>query len=185
MSNGKTEHERLLEEFSQKLLRKVGMNKGMSVLDFGCGSGIYTIPAAKVVGEKGKVIALDRDAVVLDELMRKAESEGLGNVEKMRTSGELKIDLREESIDMVLLYDVFHDDYFPQMSGRRKLLDKFYRILKPNGILSVYPKHIGPGKIKAEVESANFVLEHEYSGTLIHDNKDIEGQVLNFRKRTR
>ncbi len=187
MSAGKIRRKRgkQLEEIARRLLSKVGVDNGKTVLDFGCGSGSYTIPAAKIVGGEGKVIALDKDATALDELMRKAESEGLGNIKKMRTSGELKIDLREKSIDMVLLYDVFHDDYFPQMSGRRKLLDKFYRILKPNGILSVYPKHIGPGKIKAEVESANFVLEHEYSGALIHDNKDIEGQVLNFRKRTR
>ncbi len=164
----------------------MGVDNGKTVLDFGCGSGIYTIPAAKIVGGEGKVIALDKDAVVLDELMRKAESEGLENIKKMRTSGELKIDLREKSVDVVLLYDVFHDCYFPQMSERRKLLDKFYKILKPNGILSVYPKHMDSGRIKAEIESANFVLEHEYSGTLIHDNKDIEdSQVMNFRKRTR
>lgn len=188
MSAGKIrrKHDEQLEEIARRLLRKVGIDNGKTVLDFGCGSGSYTIPAARIVGGEGKVIALDKDAVVLDELMRKAESEGLENIKKMRTSGELKIDLREKSIDMVLLYDVFHDYYFLQTSERRKLLGKFYRILKPNGILSVYPKHMDSGKIKAEIESANFVLEHEYSGALIHDNKDIEGgRVLNFRKRTR
>jgi len=36
---------------------------------------------------------------------------------------------------------------------------------------------------KEEIESANFYLEREYSGTLIQDNEDIEqGKVLNFRK---
>jgi len=44
-------------------------------------------------------------------------------------------------------------------------------------------KHM-ESEAKEEIESANFYLEREYSGTLIHDNEDIEkGKVLNFRKR--
>ena len=37
---------------------------------------------------------------------------------------------------------------------------------------------------KEETENANFYLENEYAGTLIHDNEDIEkGKVLNFGKK--
>jgi len=42
------------------VLRAVGVRGGLTVLDFGCGSGNYSIPAAKIVGEKGKVYTLDK-----------------------------------------------------------------------------------------------------------------------------
>lgn len=177
-------HEKRLEEIARKLLRKVGVDKGMTVLDFGCGSGSYTIPAAKLVGEGGGVFALDKDKTVLDDLMRKARSKGLRNAQRIETSGKLKIDLREDSVDVVLLYDVFHDYYFPRRDERRRLLDEVYRVLKPGGVLSVYPKHVELEKIKAEIEGVNFNLEREHSGILIHDDKDLERSlVLNFRKK--
>jgi len=41
-------------------------------------------------------------------------------------------------------------------------------------------------EVRAEIEGANFYMEREYFGTLIHDNKDIEtGKVINFRKKSR
>ncbi len=90
------------------------------MLDFGCGSGTYTIPAARIVGAQGRVYALDKDKGALDELMQKAGSAGLKNIERMETSGG-KIELTDESVDVVLLFDVFHSYYFPQASDRRSL----------------------------------------------------------------
>ena len=49
-----------LKEKAEKFLKEVGIRKDQTVLDWGCGSGYYTIPAAKIVGDKGKVYALDK-----------------------------------------------------------------------------------------------------------------------------
>nr|QNO57781.1 arsenite methyltransferase [Methanosarcinales archaeon ANME-1 ERB7] len=172
-----------LEAHPFEVLEKAGIKRGKTVLDFGCGSGTYTIPAAKIVGEEGKVYALDKDKKVLDELMQKAESAGFGNIKRIDASGELKIPLQDESVDIVLLYDVFHSYYFSQVADRKKLLEEIYRVSKPDAFISVWPKHM-ESEAKEEIESANFYLEREYPGTLIHDNEDIEqGKVLNFRKK--
>jgi ubiquinone/menaquinone biosynthesis C-methylase UbiE len=172
-----------LEAHAFEVLEKAGIKRGKTILDFGCGSGTYTIPAAKIVGEEGKVYALDKDKKVLDELMQKAESAGLRNIKRIDASGELKIPLEDESVDVVLLYDVFHSYYFSQVADRRELLEEVYRVSKRDALISVWPKHI-ESEAKEEIESANFYLEREYAGTLIHDNEDIEkGKVLNFRKR--
>jgi len=161
----------------------VGIKRGQTVLDFGCGSGMYTIPAAEIVGEQGKIYALDKDKKVLDELMRKAKSAGLKNIEGVETSSEPKIDLTDESVDVVLLFDVFHSYYFPQVDDRRRVLNEIYRIMKPSAFVLVWPKHM-ESEAKDEIESADFYLESKYTGTLIHDNHDHEkGQILNFRKR--
>ncbi len=177
--------EKWIKEDGEKLLKDIGVKKGQKVLDFGCGSGIYTIPTARIVNEEGKVYALDKDKEALDELMQKAESAGLRNIVRMDTSGELEIELADESVDVVLLFDVFHSYYFPQADDRRRLLDEIRRILRPRAFISVWPKHM-ESEAKYEIEGANFYLESEYSGTLIHDNKDSEkGQVMNFRKGNR
>jgi tRNA A58 N-methylase Trm61 len=74
-----------LESQAFEVLQRAGITRGQIVLDFGCGSGMYTIPAAKIVGEQGRVYALDKDKQALDELMQKAKSTGLRNIERMDT----------------------------------------------------------------------------------------------------
>ena len=167
-----------------KILQRIGIKKGQTVLDFGCGSGTYTIPVAKIVGKEGKVYALDKDKNELDNLMKKAKLGGLKNIRRMATSGDLRIELPDESVDVSLLFDVFHRHYFPQIDDRKRLMDEIYRITKTNGFVSVWPKHM-ESEVRAEIEGANFYLEKEYLGILIHDNKDIEtGKVINFRKKS-
>jgi len=168
-----------------KTLQRIGMKRGQTVLDFGCGSGTYTIPVAKIVGEEGKVYALDKDKNALDNLMVKAKLDHLKNIRRMTTSGELSIDLPDESVDVSLIFDVFHRYYFPQIEDRKMLMDEIYRITKTNGFVSIWPKHM-ESEVRDEIEGANFYMEKEYFGTLIHDNKDIEaGKVINFRKKSR
>ena len=171
-----------LESQALKVLQQIGIVRGQTVLDFGCGSGTYTIPAAKIVGEKGRVYAVDKDNEVLDGLMKEVELAGLGNIVKMETSGKLEVELNDESIDVVLLFDVFHPYYFSEASDRRKLLGEIYRIMKPSAFISVWTKHM-ESEAEDEIKEANFHLEKEFYETLIHDDKDLkEGRILNFRK---
>jgi ubiquinone/menaquinone biosynthesis C-methylase UbiE len=168
-----------------KILQRIGIKDGQTILDFGCGFGTYTIPVAKIVGKQGEVYALDKDKNALDSLMKKAKLGRLKNIRMMATSGELRIELPDESVDATLLFDAFHRHYFPQIADRKRLMDEIYRITKTEGFVSVWPKHM-ESEVRGEIEGANFYLEKEYLGTLIHDNKDIEtGKVVNFRKKLR
>jgi ubiquinone/menaquinone biosynthesis C-methylase UbiE len=154
------------------------------VLDFGCGSGTYTIPVAKIVGTRGRVYALDKDKHAVDNLIKKAQLARLKNIGRIVTSGELTIELPDKSVDVTLLFDVFHHYYFPQMSDRKRLLDEIHRITKTDGFVSVWPKHM-EAEVEGEMEAANFCPEDVFLETLIHDNKDIEaGKVINFRKKS-
>ena len=171
-----------LEGIGERFLRKVGIRRGQVVLDFGCGSGNYTIPIAKIVGSEGIVYALDKNARSLDKLMRKAELEGLRNIRRMDTSGEVKIRLSDNSVDVVLLYDIFW--YFPPWDPKlTKLLAEVYRISKPGALISVLPKHVDPIRLKDKVEDAGFKLKNKLSGIIIHDGTLEEGYVLNFIKK--
>jgi len=171
-----------LESYALKILEKSGIKQGESVLDFGCGSGAYAIPAAKIVGGKGEIYALDKDKHALDELMATARRAGLENIKRIDSSGNLKIELEDESVDSVLLFDVFHSYYFPENHQRNKLLGEIQRVLKPGGALLVYPKHMET-EAEKEIRSLNFPVQTTCSGTLIHDGKDLlAGDVLVFRK---
>lgn len=177
------------QEAGKRLLKRIGIAKGEIVLDFGARVGYYSIPAAKVVGRKGIVNALDKDGGALDELMRIAKSEGVENIKRLDTSGELTIPLSSESVDVVLLYDVLH-----LIDARDLLYKEVQRILRPDGLLSVYPKHnkldspgwglkdMAPGDIIKEIERHGFSFTEECCGELSHDDGFNPGCVLNFRK---
>ncbi|EMR73877.1 methylase involved in ubiquinone/menaquinone biosynthesis, partial [Thaumarchaeota archaeon SCGC AB-539-E09] len=162
--------ERWLEGKGEAVLIEVGLRKSHFVLDFGCGSGNYAIPAATIVGEKGVVYALDKNRWKLDDLVRKAESKGLRNIVRIDTSGEIDTGLEDNSIDVILLYDVFW--YFP-LSDRRllMLMDELYRVSKPDSLLSVYPKHIDSERLREKIESRGFIFKNMFSGNLLHDNR--------------
>ena len=177
-------------EAGEKLLRLVGIREHQKVLDFGCGSGNYTLPAARIVGRSGLVYALDKDKKVLNELMHKAESMGMKNIFRIDVLKDSEIPLDNESIDVVLLFDVLHFYYFPEEDSRKHLLRDIQRILKPGAILLLCPTHLQSymepklEQVKREISRANFAFECEYSETLIiHDRNLEENKVICFRKK--
>ena len=172
--------EKWLDGKGEAILREVGIKKGHVVLDFGCGSGNYTIPAAKIVGEKGVVYALDKNRWKLDNLMRRAGSHGLRNIIRIDTSGEIDTRLNDGSIDVILLYDVFW--YFPLRDTRlTALLDELYRVSKPDALLSVFPKHIDSKRLKEKIEGQGFTFTNALSGNMLHDNRLEKGEIFNFK----
>ena len=178
-----------LEKSSKKILEHIGIKSGQRVLDFGCGEGNYTIPAARIVGKRGLVYGLDKDKHVLDQLMGKAKSLGLENIRTLAIPEGSKIGLDSESIDVVLLYDIVHYYYYPGKKERRKLLREVYRVLKPNAVLSLYPTHLESGakpnlaEVEQEIAEVNFGLDSEYPEMImLHDNKLEKGRVINFKK---
>jgi ubiquinone/menaquinone biosynthesis C-methylase UbiE len=171
-----------LSEIASKAIESLGVKPGRTVLDFGCGSGIYTIPLARALGDRGKVYALDKDRGVLDNLMRRATSAGLSNIRRLDTPGGTRIALANDSVDLVLLFDVFHHYYFSSVAERQDLLGEVSRVLRPSGVLSVYPKHMET-EARSEIEEAGFSMQSELSMTLVHDRTDtVRGQIMNFRR---
>ena len=171
------------EKQGEDVLRRIGITEGQKVLDFGCGSGHYTIPIAKIVGDEGTVYALDKNSYSLNELMQRARIEKLTNIKRIDTSGEIKIYLDDESVDVVLLYDVFW--YFTVSDPRLpQLLSEVYRVSRPNALVSVYPKHIDPKKLQERLESARFRLKERLYDTFIHEGTLGRDFVINFSKAT-
>ena len=181
--------DRWKSDSAENIMRYIGIDRGQKILDFGCGSGNYTIPIAKVVGGQGVVYALDENEEDLNKLMNEAKSMGLENIVKLEASDKSRIPLSTESVGMVLLYDILHYYYFPEETDRRQLLREIYRVLKPNGILSLYPTHLETNKVpnleevRREIEDSSFTKESEYSDlTMAHEDNTEIGLVISFRK---
>jgi len=161
-------------------------------MDFGCGVGHYTIPAAQAVGPAGHVYALDKDGRVLQQLGAKAQDLGLSNIEALQTAGELRINYPDEAFDVILAYDVLH---YPER--REPLFTEFRRVLKEEGFLSVYPKHrrgdhplpsLGRmflDDVIEEIGQAGFGPKRRFYERLLHDDSYNQGIVLNFSRRAR
>ena len=182
----KSDVETWLKGDGDLFLKDIGIKKGQIVLDFGCGDGHYTIPAAKVVGKEGLVYAQDKEKEALDEMIKRAKKEGLENIRTIKTKGELKIGLKNKSLDAVLLYDILH---YHDIKERRKIYSEVYRVLKKGALLSVFPRHhkeymrLELEGVRKEIEKANFYFEGKFFKRLIHDDKYVKDYVFNFRKR--
>jgi len=176
-----------LKKDGQEFLKSIGLRKGQAILDFGCGQGHYALPAARLVGEEGKVYAEDKDKEALKELAKLIKKTKIKNIEIINR--ESKIPLEEKSLDFVLCYDVIH-----YLKERKIIYDEFYRVLRPEGIFSLYPKHhkndsplmelanLELKDIIKEVEEVGFSLQGKFFKRLFHDDYYNDGYILNFKK---
>ncbi len=114
-----------------KLLNAAGLKPGQKVLEVGCGPGFFTIPAAKIVGDKGKVYALDVNPVAVETVRRKIMENNLKNV-KIMLADASETGLPDESIDVAFLFGVIH-----ALEDVDAVMREMHRILKVKGILSV------------------------------------------------
>lgn len=119
-----------------KLLREAGVRPGMTVFDFGCGPGGFSIAAAGLVGPSGRVLAYDINPLALRSVGRAAAVRRMQNVVTVDSPGFSRVS--EGSVDAVLLYDVMHDIREPAA-----VLAAIHRILKPDGFLSTSDHHLG------------------------------------------
>jgi ubiquinone/menaquinone biosynthesis C-methylase UbiE len=151
----------------EKDLEKTGIREGQIVLDFGCGPGHYSIAAANIVGEQGKVYALDIHPLAIKAVEHKAKKKKLTNITTILSDRDTG--LPEESIDVVLLYDTIH-----MITDKRALLKELHRVMKPNGLLSIWVGHM---KVKdvSEVVTKNGLFSL----------RDQRGRLLNFEKGAR
>lgn len=177
---------RWIEEDGPKLLRRIGVKKGQTVMDFGSGNGDYTLILARAVGEEGKVYAVDKNKEVLGKLTKRFYGKGFGNIEDKFVSEETetptKIPLPGKSIDVGWFSDVLHDGYFKDEQKEELLLD-VYRILKEDGFIAVHPVHMEKDRLKRVIKSTGFYLEEEYQEVvLFHGNEFHEGRIFKFRK---
>lgn len=113
----------------EEMLHKIGLEPGFTLVDVGCGAGFFTLPAARLVGEAGKVYGLDADREAISRLRDKAAREDLRNLSLRLGKAEETI-LCEACADIVFFSIALHDFRDP-----RQVLMNARIMLKPKGRL--------------------------------------------------
>lgn len=170
------EFRRWLTDNAPALMQKIGVRNQQIVLDYGCGPGMFSIACASIVGMNGKVYALDVRSHVLEHLKESASIKGLHNIETMLIDkSNISIILADESIDVILLYDVLQE-----IDNKSGLLKELYRILRQDGFLSIFPMHIGTEKCLDIINGLGiFRFRDSYCPTGLQS----ASEVINFEKR--
>jgi ubiquinone/menaquinone biosynthesis C-methylase UbiE len=111
---------------------------GMTVMDVGCGVGWFSIPMARMVGDRGKVIAVDLQRQMLDMLRRRAEKTGVIDRIETHKCEQDRLGIKAEA-DFALVFAMLHE-----VPNQCRLLGEIYDCLKLGGnlLLAEPPLHV-------------------------------------------
>ncbi|MDD5289110.1 MAG: methyltransferase domain-containing protein [Dehalococcoidales bacterium] len=172
---GEMEFRTWLNDNANILLQRIGIRHDQTVMDLGCGPGIFSMACAEIVGRNGNVFACDTRSKTLERLKEIASKKGLENIETMLLDKSgMPIALANESVDVILLYDVLQE-----IDDKLELLEELHRILKQDGFLSIFPMHMGTEKCLAIINSLGiFQFRDSYCPSGLQSSSEI----INFKK---
>jgi demethylmenaquinone methyltransferase/2-methoxy-6-polyprenyl-1,4-benzoquinol methylase len=117
-----------------KILQGAEIHPGQTVLEIGCGTGFFTLTAAKLIGNQGKLLSMDVLPISVETVSQKVQSAGLKNVRVIKGDA-MATELDPGIIDVALLFGVIPAPMLPL----KRLLPEMHRILKPDGTMAVWP----------------------------------------------
>ena len=157
--------EREAEENPDLAVSLLGIRPGMAVADIGAGVGYYSLKFAAKAGPQGKVFATDLQPEMLRLLRKRLEKDKVTNVEPVLGS-ETECNLPDQSIDMAVLVDVYHE-----FSEPRKMLASIRRALKADGRLVLL-------EFRKEDPKVPIREEHKMSVNVVKQELTADGYVL-------
>ena len=125
----------LVHPYIDRRVTTFGIREGMTVVDYGCGPGRYTTRFAKLVGERGKVYAVDIHELAIQAVKAKSARLGLRNVVPVLAHGYASI-LPDHVADIVCALDMFFG--IKQPTG---FLAELKRITRSDGVLVMDDGH--------------------------------------------
>lgn len=142
------------------------ISEGKNVADIGAGSGWFAVRAAKRIGEKGKVFAVEINQEYIDHINNRAKKENFLNIQTVLGT-EDNPKLITNSVDAVLILKTYHEIGQPV-----KVLQNIRRSLRKNALVGIIDKNgkgddhgIQKEKVIEEAKRAGFVLKEEYDFT--------------------
>ncbi|MCK4824065.1 class I SAM-dependent methyltransferase [bacterium] len=145
------------------------IREGMTVLDFGCGPGYFTIDMAEMVGKTGRVIAADLQEGMLQKLKDKIHGTEIDECITLHKSEVNKIGLTD-IIDFTLAFSVIHE-----LPSQEDFFMELVSILKPGGqVLIVEPPfHVSKADFVKIIKKAEDVGFKSDEGPRVILNKTV------------
>lgn len=146
----------------EDVLRQIDLREGMMIGDFGAGSGHFGIAMAKIVGNYGKIFAVDVRGASLEAVRSRARMSNIANINYIRANLEIigATGIADGILDLVILITVLS-----QSNKKEEILKEALRVLKREGkLLMVEWAQTGPA----------FASSHEYRITKEDMQKIVE-----------
>ena len=131
---------------------KIGLSPGEKVLDYGCGTGSYSVEAAKQVGTEGIVYAADIHPLAIKKVQKRAKKQGLSNIYTIQT--DFKTGLEEKSIDVAICFDMLHD-----VPNYQDVLSEIHRVMKDDAVFAFDDHHQEEMEILSKFSEGLFKLQ--------------------------
>jgi arsenite methyltransferase len=159
--------------YTRPVLDRVGIRPGERVLELGPGPGAFTVDAAQRAGAEGRLIAVDVQPDMIAQTERRVREAGLTNVETHVASAHA-LPLDDGSVDRAFLITVL-----PEIPDATRALAELYRVLCPNGMLSITEEFSDPDYLFLPetirlVEAAGFRFKERFGNLWVY--------TANFRK---
>ncbi len=154
----------------EAILTDIGVRSGITFIDVGCGTGFFTLPAARMIGNSGKVFALDIDANFIAGLQERANIEHVNNLSVTVGRAEDLV-LCDQCADIVFFGIVLHD-----FQDAARVLENANKMVKASGMLvnldwKKKPMDFGPPlKIRFDEQTAAGLIKS--AGFKIESTKD-------------
>jgi ubiquinone/menaquinone biosynthesis C-methylase UbiE len=157
--------EREAEEHPDQALDALKIPKGAVVADLGAGVGYFTWRLAERVGPAGIVYAADIQQEMLDRLQKNMTDRNVTNVRSVLGAVD-DPKLPKNSLDLVLLVDVYHEFSEPET-----MLARIRESLKPNGRLVL---------IEYRAEDPSVPIRPEHKMTVQQARTEVEAEGFRF-----
>jgi ubiquinone/menaquinone biosynthesis C-methylase UbiE len=104
----------------------------MEVLDAGCGSGIFTVEMARMLGSQGRVHAVDLQPSMIERTRGRVAGAGVDHLVQLHQVGLYDLPFADDSIDLAVLISTLGE-----IPDKPAALSELRRVLKPGARLGV------------------------------------------------
>ncbi|TET63407.1 methyltransferase domain-containing protein [Candidatus Bathyarchaeota archaeon] len=161
--------EHAIFELKLRVVRWIGVHKGMTILDVGCGQGGFTASLAKIVGEAGKVIAIDVTNEYLDEFIERLNRYGVKNTVTFvqADATNLKDEITDDFAHMVVSFRLLEE--LKRCEDMPRVVREMVRAVKNGGKVCLVELS-SKARNKAE---ETYIRLHMESGDCFFESKQI------------
>jgi len=115
----------------KETLKEMLVTENMDLLDIGTGVGYFSIPASQIVGEQGKVYAVDTSKEMLEELEQRTKQKNIKNIVLIE-GNNYNADIQVNTVDYIFISNVLHE-----VEDKILFLTNYLKKLRPDGKIGI------------------------------------------------
>lgn len=157
----------------KKLIERLELKEGDNVLEVGAGPGYFSLKVAKFL-KNGRLTLADIQQEMLDIAKKRLVKRKVENANYYLCNGT-KFEIEDNKFDVVYMVTVLGE-----IENQKEYIGEFYRMLKPNGILSISEQGGDPDKMSVE-EIKELLKDFNFEFYKLYGTKN--NFTINFKKK--